>query len=125
MFVPDHLAHDAENKFHVYGFDYKSMAHWIVIQSRAYSGKSFKQYFDKPVEELPNIHRVNKEVLKEGLRFMLPKTMKYNTYKYAHSNDKLGLGATKLRLRFGQKAQGENVYGICVTEVLKERHALE
>ena len=124
MLLPENLAHDAENPFHAYGFDYKTMAHWIVIQSKAFSGKPFKRYFDKPVEELPPIHRVNKEVLKEGLRIMLP-PMNYAKYEYAHSNDKLGIGCTKLRLRFGEPPSGENVYGICVSEVLKERKALE
>jgi hypothetical protein len=124
MFLPDHLAHDVENKFHAYGFDYKTIAHWLVIQSKAFSGKPFKHYFDMPVNELPYIHRVNRDVLKEGLQIMLPE-MKCYRYEYAHSNHKLGIGTTKLRLRFGDKADGENVYGQCVYEVLKEREALE
>ena len=124
MFLPDELAHDVENKFHAYGFDYKSMAHWIVIQSRAFSGKPFLHLFNRSIDKLPKIHKVNRDVLKEGLRFMLPE-MKYREYKYAHSNDKLGIGTTKLRLKFGDTANGQNVYGICVSEVLKEREALQ
>lgn len=123
MFLPDHLAHDVENEFIAYGFRYKSIAHWIVIQARAVSGKTFRHYFDKEIEDLPNIHRASFEVLKEGLRFMLP-PMKYCKYKYAHTNHKLGLGTTKLRLRFGEPADGENMYGKCVSAVLKERELL-
>lgn len=124
MFLPDNLAHDAENHFHAYGFDYKSMAHWIIIQSRAFSGKPYKHFFNWSIEKLPKIHKVNKAVLKDGLRFMLPE-MKCQDYEYAHTNDKLGIGTTRLRLKFGDTANGENIYGICVTEVLKEREALK
>lgn len=123
MFLPDHLAHDVENEFIAYGFTYKSMAHWIIIQARAVSGKTFRHYFDKEIDDLPNIHRASEEVLKEGLRFMLP-PMKYYRFKYAHTNHKLGLGTTKLRLRFGEPADGENMYGRCVSAVLKEREFL-
>ena len=52
MFLPDHLAHDVENEFTAYGFKYKSMAHWIVIQARAVSGRPFRHYFDKKIEDL-------------------------------------------------------------------------
>ena len=123
MFLPDHLAHDTVNEFIAYGFKYRSMAHWIVIQARVASGKSFRHYFDKEIEDLPMIHRANAEVLKEGLEFMLP-PMKSYTYEYAHTNPKLGIGTTKLRLRFGDPADGEDMYGKCVTEVLREREAL-
>ena len=88
MFLPDHLAHDTVNEFIAYGFKYRSMAHWIVIQARVASGKSFRHYFDKEIEDLPMIHRANAEVLKEGLEFMLP-PMKSYTYEYAHTNTKL------------------------------------
>ena len=120
MFLPDHLAHDIENEFLAYGFRYKSMAHWIVIQARAVSGRPFRHYFDKNIEDLPNIHKASAAVLKEGLHFMLP-PMKYYKFEYAHTNHKLGIGTTKLRLRFGEPADGENMYGRCVSAVLKER----
>lgn len=123
MYVPDHLAHDVENEFMAYGFKYKSMAHWIIIQARAVSGKSFRHYFDKNIEDLPTIHRASSEVLKEGLRFMLP-PMKAYKYKYAHTNHKLGMGTTRLRMRFGEPADGEDMYGKCITYVLKERERL-
>lgn len=124
MFLPAHLAHDAPNHFYAYGFLYRSMKHWIVIQARAASGRAFMHYFDKTIDELPTIYRVNLDVLKEGLRFMLPE-MKYMSYKYAHTNDKLGIGTTQQRLMFGDPCDGDNFYGICVSEVLKERKALE
>lgn len=120
MFLPDHLAHDAENEFNAYGFTYKSMAHWIIIQARAAAGQTFKHYFDKSIDELPTIHRINPDVLKEGLHIMLP-NMKYKKFLYAHKNDRLGLGTTKLRMKFGEPAIGDNLYGIYVSEVLKER----
>lgn len=123
MFLPDHLAHDAENEFMVYGFKYKSMAHWIVIQARAAAGKTFRHYFDKDIKDLPTIHRANADVIKEGLNYMLP-PMKYHQYEYAHTNSKLGIGTTRLRLRFGEPALGDNVYGKCVSAVLKEREEL-
>lgn len=124
MFLPSELAHDAPNEFVLYGFTYKTMAHWITVQAKARAGKRFKKYFDMPVKDLPPIHRVNAEVLKEGLREMLP-PMKYYKFRYAHTNDRLGIGTTRLRLRFGDPALGNNVYGVCVSEVLKEREALE
>lgn len=124
MLLPEHLAHDAPNEFTLYGFTYKTMAHWITVQAKASAGKDFKKYFDKPVNELPPIHRVNAEVLKEGLRVMLP-PMKYKKYRYAHTNDRLGIGTTRLRLKFDDPALGNNVYGVCVAQVLKERDALE
>ncbi len=123
MFLPGYLAHDVENEFTAYGFTYRSMAHWIVIQARAVSGKTFRHYFEKNIKDLPEIHRANAEVLKEGLRFMLP-PMKHVKYKYAHKNHKLGIGTTRLRILFGEPADGENMYGKCISAVLKERGQL-
>ena len=124
MFIPDHLYHDVPNPFYLYGFRYESIAHWLVIQSQAKKGYAFKQYFDMPIDKLPRIVQVNRDVLEEGLQQMLP-NMKAKDYKYAHSHSILGIGTTKFRMRFGDDANGLDVYGQCFTSVLKRREDLK
>jgi hypothetical protein len=124
MLLPNHLYHDAPNPFMLYGFKYKTMAHWIVVQSHARRGSPFKHFFDMPVTELPKIYKVNKEVLEEGLDAMLP-DIKPQVYRYAHSHPILGIGTTRFRLKFNDNEFGKNAYGQCISAVLKRRGALK
>ena len=124
MFVPEHLGHDQPNEFTLYGFTYKTMAHYITIQNFARKGAPFKHLFDLPVEDLPTIKTVHKAILEEGLAAMLPDMDKIPSV-YAHSHPKLGIGTTKLRLKFGDKKRGKNIYGKAIKRVLKRRKSFK
>jgi len=124
MLVPIHVYHDAPNPFTLYGFKYNTIAHWIVVQAHARRGSPFKHFFDMPAAELPKIHKVNQEVLQEGLEAMLP-DMKPRSYRYAHSHPILGIGTTRFRLKFNDDEFGKNVYGQCINTVLKRRRSLK
>ena len=124
MFVPTELYHDTSTPFTLYGFRYESIAHWLVIQGNARKGYPFKHFFKMPIGELPRIVKVSKEILEEGLEAMLP-DLKIRSYRYAHSHPILGIGTTKLRLKFGDDENGLNVYGQCINNVLKHRRAIK
>ena len=81
-------------------------------------------FFDMPVEDLPPIHCVNREVLEEGLNAMLPQ-MQPKPFKYPISHDLLGIGTTRFRLKYGAQETGKNVYGLSMRTVLKRRTALK
>ena len=119
-FVPTKLYHDAPNPFTLYGFKYQTIAHFLIIQTHARRGVPFKHFFDMPVEELPPIHWVNRDVLEEGLNAMLPQ-MTPRKLKYPISHEILGIGTTRFRLKYGDKESGKNVYGKSITRVLKRR----
>lgn len=119
-FVPTKLYHDARNPFTLYGFQYQTIAHFLIIQTHARRGVPFKHFFDLPVEELPPIHWVNRDVLEEGLNAMLPQ-MQPRKLKYPISHEILGIGTTRFRLTYGDKESGKNVYGKSITRVLLKR----
>ena len=122
MFLPEKYGHLKPNKFTLYGFTYPTMAHYLVIQISAKNGGDFRQYFDMPVEDLPEIRRFNRRMLEEGLEAMLPKTLRNDKYKYYDSiHPVLGTGTTKLRMQFGDTITGRNLYGIAINRVLKRR----
>lgn len=124
MFVPDHLGHDQPNEFTLYGFTYKSMAHWITIQNFARRGAPFKHLFKLPIKKLPPIKIINVEILEEGLEAMLPIMDKIPSV-YANSHHKLGIGTTKLRLKYGDPKTGKNIYGKAIKRVLKRRKSFK
>lgn len=121
MFIPKQYGHLEPNKFTLYGFTYPTMAHYIVIQISAKNGGDFRQYFDMPVEDLPEIKRFNHGMLDEGLEAMLPKTLKKDFKYYDCIHPILGIGTTRMRLRFGDTITGKNFYGIAVNRVLNRR----
>ena len=124
QFVPEYLYHDAPNPFTLYGFHYKSIAHYLVIQTHARRALPFKHFFDMEIEDLPPVHCVNKTVLEEGLNAMLP-DIEPKKFKYPISHHLLGIGATRYRLKFGAPETGKNVYGKSMRMVLKRRRALK
>jgi len=120
-YVPTKFYHDAPNPFTLYGFHYKSMAHYLVVQMNARRGLAFEHFFEMHVDDLPYIHCVQKKVLDEGLGAMLPKDMEMKNYKYPISHDLLGIGTTRFRLKYGDKPNGKNAYGKAMKRVLKRR----
>lgn len=121
MFLPEKYGHLKPNKFTLYGFTYPTMAHYLVIQISAKNGGDFRQYFDMPVEDLPEIRRFNSKMLEEGLEAMLPKTLKKKYTLYDCTHPVLGTGTTKMRMLFGDTIKGKNLYGIAVNRVLNKR----
>ena len=108
------------NEFTLYGFTYPSMAHYIVIQRSAKRGSDFKKYFNMSVEELPEIKQFNHKMLEEGLEAMLPQGSQRWKY-YVSMHHVLGIGTTRMRLRFGDEMRGRNLYGKAVQRVLNKR----
>ena len=124
MFVPKRFGHLEPNEFTLYGFTYPTIAHWIVIQMSAKNGGDFRKYFDMPVEELPEIKRFNHGMLEEGLDAMLPNIKKDYMY-YESMHPILGIGTTKMRLNFGDKIKGRNLYAISIQKVLNRRKSFK
>lgn len=125
MFIPEKYGHLEPNEFTLYGFTYPTMAHWIVIQMSAKNGGDFRQFFDMPVEDLPEIKRFNHGMLEEGLQAMLPKTLKKGYKYYDCMHPILGTGTTKMRIQFGDSIRGRNLYGIAVNRVLNRRRSFK
>lgn len=125
MFIPEKYGHLEPNEFTLYGFTYPTMAHWIVIQMSAKNGGDFRQFFDMPVEALPEIKRFNHGMLEEGLEAMLPKTMKKRYKYYDCMHHILGTETTKMRIQFGDSIRGRNLYGIAVNRVLNRRRSFK
>jgi hypothetical protein len=123
MSIPGHLGHLSVNPFSLYGFEYNTIAHWIVIQDAARRCKPFKHFFGMAPEDLPEIHDVDREVLEEGLEAMLP-DMEELPSEYMHTHATLGIGTTQFRLSYGDKKKGKNLYGLSVRRVLKRRRDL-
>lgn len=119
-FVPEKLFHDATNVFSLYGFEYQTIAHYLVIQTHARRGVPFKHFFHMHAKDLPPITMINIKVLEEGLQAMLPQ-MKPENFKYPVSHQLLGIGATRFRLKYGAPQTGKNLYGRCMTAVLNRR----
>lgn len=124
MFVPKQYGHKEPNEFTLYGFTYPTMAHWIVIQMAAKNGGGFHKYFSMSVEELPEIKRINRKMLEEGLEAMLPPMKKIPVY-YESMHKLLGIGTSKMRLKFGDKMKGGNQYGVAISKVLKRRKSFK
>lgn len=125
MFVPKRFGHLEPNEFTLYGFTYPTLAHYIVIQISAKNGGDFRQFFDMPVEDLPEIKRFNHGMLEEGLEAVLPKTLK-QVYKYYDCmHPVLGIGTTKMRMQFGDTLNGRNLYGIAIERVLTRRKSFK
>ena len=125
MFVPKKYGHLEPNEFTLYGFTYPTMAHFIIIQMSAKNGGDFRQYFDMPVEDLPEIKRFNPGMLEEGLQAMLPKTVKKDYKYYDSMHPVLGTGTTKMRINFGDTFNGRNLYGLAIHRVLKSRRSFK
>jgi hypothetical protein len=125
MFVPEKYGHLEPNKFTLYGFTYPTMAHWIVIQTSAKNGGNFRQYFDMPAKDLPEINRFNYQMLEEGLEAMLPKTIKKDYKYYDSTHQVLGTGTTKMRIQFGDEMKGRNLYGKAIERVLNRRRSFK
>lgn len=124
MFVPDFLSHTSENPFTLYGFRYKTMAHFLAVQQAAAEGLRFKHLFDTKVEDLPELTRVQASVVNEGVEAMLAQTQHHITSiptEYASPHLILGVGASEMRLQYGEKKRGRNLYGKGIESVLKRR----
>lgn len=124
MFVPKRFGHLEPNEFTLYGFTYPTMAHWIVIQMAAKNGGNFKKYFDMSVEELPEIKRFNHGMVEEGLEAILPNMKEIPQY-YDNMHPILGIGTSKMRLRFGEEIKGHNLYAIAIQRVLRRRKSFK
>lgn len=124
MFVPKRFGHLEPNEFTLYGFTYPTIAHWIVIQTSARNGGDFRQYFGMTVDELPEIKRFNQQMLEEGLDAMLPDIKHDYTY-YDDMHPVLGIGTTKMRLKFGDDVKGRNLYALTICKVLNRRRVLK
>lgn len=124
MFVPKRFGHLEPNEFTLYGFTYPTIAHWIVIQMSAKNGGDFRQFFDMPVEDLPEIKRFNHGMLEEGLDAILPNIKRGYTY-YDNMHHILGIGTTSMRLKFGEEVQGRNLYAISIHKVLSRRRSFK
>jgi len=124
MFVPKHLGHLEPNEFTLYGFTYPTIAHWIVIQMSAKNGGDFRKFFDMSVDELPEIKRFNHGMLEEGLDAMLPDIKRAYTY-YDDMHPILGIGTTKMRLKFGEDVKGRNMYAVAIRKVLNRRKSFK
>ena len=125
MFVPKKYGHLEPNEFTLYGFTYPTMAHYIVIQMCAKNGGDFRQYFDMPVEDLPEIKRLNHIMLEQGLEAMLPKTIEHDYKYYDSMHHLLGTGTTQMRIQFGDTLKGRNLYGLAIHRVLKRRRSFK
>ena len=121
-FVPPFLYHDAPNPFTLYGFKYPSIAHFLIIQAKARRGLKFRHFFDMPIEDLPPVYSINKAALEEALAVMLPE-MEPQKFEYPISHEVLGIGTTRLRLKYGDKKNGSNAYGLAMWRVLKRRQS--
>lgn len=125
MFLPKSLYHTSKNPFHLYGFHYKTLAHWFVVQNAAAKGKPFQHFFDMPVEDLPTVAYVPVPVIDEGIEAMFSQNnipdIRGCPSVYAISDPILGIGTTKIRLEYGDKKRGRNLYGKAIERVLKRR----
>ena len=125
MFVPENLYHTARNPFNIYGFHYETLAHWFVIQNAASKGKPFEHFFDMKATELPKIQYIPVPIIiNEGVEAMIAQnniTAKACSYVYAISDSILGVGSTPLRIEYGDKKEGRNLYGKAIERVLKRR----
>lgn len=124
MLVPECLYHTAENPFELYGFKYKTMAHWFAVQDAAYKGEEFHHLFDKDVSELPRLKYSSVAIIEEGIEAMLQQNkheIRGLPNEYACSHPMLGIGTTKLRMEYGDKGTGRNLYGRGIERVLKRR----
>ena len=115
MFIPEYLEHTAENSFTLYGFEYKTMAHYFAVQQAAAQGRPFKHIFDMDVADLPKLVYVRREIVDEGVEAMLHQSKHDISLlpvpnEYADKHPVLGIGTTKLRLRYGDKKRGRNLY---------------
>lgn len=124
MLLPECLYHTSENPFELYGFTYKTLAHWFAVQVKASKGEPFKHFFNMDVKDLPELQYIPVAIINEGLEAM----MKQNNHnvkgipnEYACSHPILGIGTTKLRLQYGDKKRGRNLYGKGIEKVLKRR----
>ena len=76
------------------------------------------------VEELPEIQYITVTIINEGLEAMLNQNnhkIKGIPNEYACTHPILGVGTTKLRLEYGDKKRGRNLYGKGIEKVLKRR----
>jgi hypothetical protein len=124
MFVPKHLYHTSKNPFNMYGFHYETLAHWFAVQNAASKGQPFMHFFDMNTEELPKIHYIPLHIINEGLEAMVAQnniTEKVHSYIYAISDPILGVGSTPIRIEYGDKHDGRNLYGKAIERVLKRR----
>lgn len=124
MFVPKQYGHKEPNEFTLYGFTYPTMYHWIVIQMSAKNGGDFRQFFNMTVDELPEIKRFNHGMLEEGLDAMLPNIKSWYAY-YDDMHPILGIGTTKMRISFGEKVTGRNLYALAIRKVLNRRKSFK
>jgi len=124
MFVPKRFGHLEPNEFTLYGFTYPTIAHWIVIQMSAKNGGNFRKYFDMAVDKLPEIKRFNHSMLEEGLDAMLPEIKEMPDY-YDNMHPLLGIGTSKMRLKFGDEIKGQNLYAQAIRRVLRKRKSFK
>ena len=75
-----------------------------------------------PIEDLPPVYSINKAALEEALAVMLPE-MEPQKFEYPISHEVLGIGTTRLRLKYGDKKNGSNAYGLAMWRVLKRRQS--
>lgn len=125
MFVPKRFGHREPNEFTLYGFTYPTIAHWIVIQMSAKNMGKYKRYFNMSVEDLPEIKKVNMQMLEEGLDAILPKTLNTKYDYYEDMNPLLGIATTRMRLSFGDTIKGNNLYVKAINRVLKRRNSFK
>jgi len=125
MFLPEKLYHTARNPFHLYGFQYETLAHWFVVQDAASKGKPFKHFFNMSVDDLPVLQYVPVPVINEGVEAMFSQNnisdVKGCPSEYPISNLILGIGTTKIRLEYGDRKRGRNLYGKAIERVLKRQ----
>ena len=128
MFVPEYLSHTADNPFTLYGFKYKTVAHFFSVQQAAAKGLPFKHLFHLDVDELPPLVYVQADLVNEGVQAMLAQTkhaIKCVPNEYASTHPVLGIGTSKLRAEFGEKKRGRNLYGKSIAAILKRRRSLK
>ena len=124
MLVPKYLSHTSENPFTLYGFKYKTMAHFFAVQQAAAKGLPFKHLFNAEVTDLPKLVYVRKAIVNEGVEAMLAQSkhdIRSIPDAYASTHPVLGIGTSKLRLAYGDKKRGRNLYGKSIQTVLKRR----
>ena len=122
MLIPECLSHTAENPFELYGFTYQTLAHWFAVQCAASKGEPFRHFFHLNVGKLPKLKYIPVSVITEGVEAMLNQnqhTVHGVPNEYACSHPILGIGTTKLRLSYGDKKRGRNLYGKGIEKVLK------
>ena len=109
MLVPEYLSHTSENPFTLYGFHYKTMAHFLAVQQAAAKGLPFEHLFAAKVEDLPKLVYVQVGIVDEGIEAMLAQTkhdIRSIPTEYASTHPVLGIGTSKLRLSYGDKKRG-------------------